>query len=56
MQFYGNLKGIQSRCMIERPNRVEPFFNVEEGLKISPFTVYVMLENRSHIIQTKHAI
>ena len=35
--------------MIERPNRVEPFFNVEAGLKIFPLTVYIMLKNRSHI-------
>ena len=35
--------------MIERPNRVEPFLNVEEGLKIGPLTVYIMLENRSLI-------
>ena len=41
---------------MENENKVDPFFNVEEGLKISPLTVNVMLENRSHIIQTKHAI
>ena len=35
--------------MIERPKRVEPFFNVEEGLKIVPLIVYIMLENRSLI-------
>ena len=41
--------------MIEVPNKVEPFFNVEEGLKIGRLTVYIRLENGSLIIQTKHA-
>ena len=41
--------------MIERPNRVEPFFNVEEGLKMSLLTVYIMLKNRSHAGQKFHA-
>ena len=33
---------------MEVPNSDEPFFNVQEGLKISLFTVYIMLQNRSH--------
>ena len=41
--------------MIERPNRVEPFFNVEEGIKICPLIVYIMLENRSLVGWKKHA-
>ena len=41
--------------MIERTNRVEPFFNVEEGLKMSPLTVYLMLEIRSLISQIFNA-
>ena len=55
MQFYGKLEELQSKCMIEPPNMVEPFLNIEEGLKISPLTVYLRLENGSLIIQTKHA-
>ena len=35
--------------MIERPNMVEPFFNVEEGLKISTISVHEILQFRSHI-------
>ena len=56
MQFYGKMEAFQRKCMTEKPNMAEPFFNVEEGLQIGPLTVYLMLENRSHIIQTKHAI
>ena len=56
MQVYGKMEEFQRKCMLEPPNMVEPFFNIEEGLKISPLTANVMLENRSHIIQTKHAI
>ena len=55
MQFYGKLEELQSKCMIEPPNMVEPFFNIEEGLKIGPLKVYFMLENRSLKSQTKHA-
>ena len=54
MQFYGKYGELQRKCMIERPNMVEPFFNVEEGLKIGPLKVYIRLENGSLIIQTKH--
>ena len=46
---------LQRKCMIERPNMVEPFFNVEQGLKIGPLTVYVMLEIRSLIGLIFHA-
>ena len=31
---------------METPNNVEPFSNVEEGLKISLISVYNMLENK----------
>ena len=55
MQFYGKYGELQRKCMIERPNMVEPFLNVEEGLKIGPLTVYIRLKIRSLIIQTKHA-
>ncbi len=47
MQFYGKYEELQNKYMMESPNMVEPFFNVEEGLKIGPLTVYCMLENRS---------
>ena len=47
MQFYGKMEAFQRKYMIEKPNMVEPFFNVEEGLKISPLTVYSILEIRS---------
>ena len=33
---------------MEVPNSVEPFFNVEEGLKISLLTVDIILQNRLH--------
>ena len=33
---------------MEDSNSDEPFYNVEEGLKISLFTVYNMLQNRLH--------
>ena len=55
MQFYGKMEEFQRKCMIEIPNMVEPFLNVEERLKISPLTVYSMLEIRSLKSQTKHA-
>ena len=34
---------------MEDSNSDEPFYNVEEGLKISLFTVYNMLQNRLHM-------
>ena len=40
---------------METPNNVEPFSNVEEGLKISSLTVYIMLQNRSHTGQKYYA-
>ena len=36
---------------METPNNVEPFSNVEEGLKICLISVYNMLENRLHMCQ-----
>ena len=39
----GEYKG---KYNMEVPNGVEPFFNVEEGLKISLISVYNMLKNR----------
>ena len=56
MQVYGKYGELQRKCMIEGPNMVEPFFNVEEGLKIGPLKVYIRLENGSLKSQTKHAI
>ena len=49
MQFYGKYERLQSKCMIKFPNMVEPFFNVEEGLKIGLLTVHIKLRNRSLI-------
>ena len=40
---------------MEVPNSDEPFFNVEEGLKISYFTVYDRAQNRLYIGQKYHA-
>ena len=41
--------------MIELPNMVEPFFNVEEGLKTSLLIVYYMLKNRLYTSQIYYA-
>ena len=49
MQKWGPKREYKGKCSMEVPNSVDPFFNVEEGLKISLFTVYIMLQNRSHI-------
>ena len=46
MQGWGRKVEYKGRYNMEVPNDVEPFFNVEEGLKISLFTDYNMLENR----------
>ena len=40
---------------MEHENKVEPFFNVEEGLKISTISVHEMLQFRSHIDQIFNA-
>ena len=39
-------KGLNYKCHMETPKNVEPFSNVEEGLKISLISVYNMLENK----------
>ena len=39
-------KGYNYKWYMEIPNNVEPFSNVEEGLKINPISVYNMLKNR----------
>ena len=44
----GPKRGYKGKYNMEVSNSVEPFFNVEEGLKISLFKVYIMLQNRSH--------
>ena len=56
MQFYGKMEAFQRKCMIEKPNMMEPFFNVEEGLNISPLTVHISLEIRLLMRKIKHAI
>ena len=47
----GPKREYKGKYNMEVPKSVEPFFNVEEGLKISLFTVYIMLQNRLHIGQ-----
>ena len=44
----GPKKEYKGKYSMEVPKSVKPFYNVEEGLKISLFTVYIMLLNRSH--------
>ena len=44
----GTKEGYNMKWKMEVPNSDETFFNVEEGLKISLSTVYIMLQNRSH--------
>ena len=46
MQEWGRKGEYKGRYNMEVPNGVEPFFNVEEGLKISLISVYNMLKNR----------
>ena len=56
--FHAKTKGktwIQSNLHMEHENKVEPFFNVEEGLKISTISVHEMLQIRSHIGQIFNA-
>ena len=45
----GTKDGYKDKWYMEVPNSDEPFFYVEEGLKISLLTDYIMLQNRSHI-------
>ena len=47
----GPKRGYKGEYNMEVPNSVAPFFNVEEGLKISLSTVYYILKNRLHIGQ-----
>ena len=47
----GTKERYNDKWHMEVPNSDEPFFNVEKGLKISLSTVYIMLQNRSHISQ-----
>ena len=49
MQKWGPKRGYNMKWHMEVPNTDETFFNIEEGLKISLFTVYIMLQNRSHV-------
>ena len=46
MQEWGRKEEYKGRYNMDVPNGVEPFFNVEEGLKISLLSVYIMLENK----------
>ena len=51
----GTKEGYNGKWYMEVPNSGEPFFNVEEGLKISLLTVYIMLQNRLHMGQNYYA-
>ena len=51
----GPIREYKGKYNMEVPNSVEPFFNAEEGLKISNFTVYNMPQNRSHASQKYYA-
>ena len=44
----GPKKENKGKYSMEVPNSVAPFFNVEEGLKITLLSVYNMLLNKSH--------
>ena len=46
MQEWGIKEEYKGKYNMEVPNGVEPFFNVEEGLKISLISVYNKLENK----------
>ena len=47
----GSKDGYQSKWYMVAPNSDNPFNNVEEGLKMSYFTVYNMPQNSLHIGQ-----
>ena len=51
----GTKEGYNDKWHMEVPNSDEPFFNVEEGLKISLSTVNTPLQNRSHTVQKYYA-
>ena len=44
----GTKEGYNDKWHVEVPNCDEPFFNIEEGRKVSSLTIYIMLQNRSH--------
>ena len=51
----GVQEGYNDKYNMETPNKVDPFYNVVEGHKISLLKVHDMLENRSLIGYKKHA-
>ena len=51
----GVKEGYNDKYNMETPNKVDPFYNVVEGHKISLLTVHGMLQNRLHVGQTNHA-
>ena len=51
----GTKEGYNDKWHMEVPKSDEPFFNVEEGLKIRNFIVYNMPQNRSHASQKYYA-
>ena len=44
----GPKRGYKGKYNMEVSNSVEPFFNVEEGLKIGLLSDYNKLQNKSH--------
>ena len=46
MQEWGRKEEYKGRYNMEVTNGVEPFFYVDEGLKMSLISVYNMLKNR----------
>ena len=48
-------EGYNGRYNMEAPNKVDPFYNVVEGLQIILLTVHDTLQNNLHIGQTNHA-
>ena len=51
----GTKEGFNGKWYMEVSKSGESSFNVEEGLKISLSTVYIMLQNRLHMGQKYYA-
>ena len=51
----GAKEGYKDKYNMETPNKIDPFYNVVEGTKISSLTVHGMLQNRLQVGQTNHA-
>ena len=51
----GAKRGYKDNHNMETPDKVDPFYNVVEGHKISLLTVHDMLQRRLHAGQINHA-